>query len=76
MPMLRRQLEENLFASWMCPPSMFYLSLPALLADIRFFLNRICIPDWWSKQNKNSIEPLPIVNAISFGSFCHRCDPQ
>jgi hypothetical protein len=37
---------------------MFYLSLPALIPDIRNFLNRICIPDWRSKQNKNSIDEI------------------
>jgi hypothetical protein len=42
---------------------MFYLSLPALLADIRIFSNRICIPDWRSKQNKNSIDEIQASDA-------------
>jgi hypothetical protein len=46
---------------------MFYLSLPVLIPDIRYFLNRICIPDRRSKQNKNSIVPVADLNAIPSG---------
>jgi hypothetical protein len=42
---------------------MFYLSLPALIADIRYFSNRICVPDWRSKQNKNSIGEIQASDA-------------